>query len=376
MEQKDLKKALHHAIAKAFELGRRSKAVGRVSQTPPHGQPHAEQMENDIPATSVSVLHKDVSLSEMSQQKQMNAMANLGQRTGKPPKTPMATAPAPKAPKAPGMTAKKESPLKSFMQKKEEKRATNECSDEACPCRCHGVERMDKAKNDSPSHGIPGKNRPLYERGVNPTVAVSTSKFGGDAKERSLQGIKVRRGDIAGAKTAAKEILGEQKKMLKPKLAKEETGHEKGVHRSFAGRGKSQMGAATKGNWSHGSPERNKKKAISEHQKVMGEMKNIKPKLEKEEHEPEHEDIFFHNTGPLGSRTSVSAGGKHIGEFKSDEEAHHAAKQWSKKNNFHPNAWQVSDHGNHHLIHDFHSEPKKIKKMMVGNMEMKEKKAK
>src|SRR6185312_3577620 len=43
-----------------------------------------------------------------------------------------------------------------------------------------------------------------------------------------------------------------------------------------------------------------------------------------------------------------SAGGKFVGEFNSHEEAEEAAKAWMKKNNFFPNAWIVSDHGNHH----------------------------
>ena len=66
------------------------------------------------------------------------------------------------------------------------------------------------------------------------------------------------------------------------------------------------------------------------------------------EDRPDEEDIFFSSSGPLGSKTTLSAGGKFVGEFNSHEEAEEAAKAWMKKNNFFPNAWIVSDHGNHH----------------------------
>jgi hypothetical protein len=66
-----------------------------------------------------------------------------------------------------------------------------------------------------------------------------------------------------------------------------------------------------------------------------------------EEDGPGEEDIFFHPSGHLGSKTSVSAGGKHLGEFHSHEEARKAARAWAEKNKFYPNAWHVSDHGNH-----------------------------
>ena len=45
--------------------------------------------------------------------------------------------------------------------------------------------------------GKPGINRPLHSRGINETVSVSNDK---EAQEKSLQGAKVRRGDLSGAK--------------------------------------------------------------------------------------------------------------------------------------------------------------------------------
>lgn len=76
--------------------------------------------------------------------------------------------------------------------------------------------------------------------------------------------------------------------------------------------------------------------------------------IEHDDFEPEEDDIFFTSVGSLGSKTQVSAGGKVIGTFVEFEDAEKAAKEWCKKNNFWPNAWNVSDHGNYHLMSDFH----------------------
>jgi hypothetical protein len=76
---------------------------------------------------------------------------------------------------------------------------------------------------------------------------------------------------------------------------------------------------------------------------------------------PQEDDIFISPARPLGSRTSVSAGGQHIGVFGSDAEAHEAARRWSEMNKFWPNAWHVGDHGNYHRIENFHGPaPKKV----------------
>ena len=66
---------------------------------------------------------------------------------------------------------------------------------------------------------------------------------------------------------------------------------QKGVHRPFSGRGKSLMGAAAKGHYSHGSDPhnkvRNKNTATWEHEEVSKERSKIKkPNLGKTEHQP------------------------------------------------------------------------------------------
>ena len=65
--------------------------------------------------------------------------------------------------------------------------------------------------------------------------------------------------------------------------------------------------------------------------------------------EPESHDCFFTSSGPLGSRTSVSINEKFIGEYSSQDDAEEAARCWIEDNNFYPNCWIVSDHGNYHL---------------------------
>lgn len=141
-------------------------------------------------------------------------------------------------------------------------------------------------------HGVPGKNRPLHEKGVNPTVSVGRDvkdgKMVGHYKEQSLQGIRTRRGDVEGAKRAAKEIISEQKQMPKPNLPKsEKLKDEKGVHNPAFDKdtGVSTAGAELKiyskspmSNWS------NKEKAKESHKKVISEQKEMpRPNLPKSE---------------------------------------------------------------------------------------------
>jgi hypothetical protein len=219
-----LKKALHKIVMKAYRKGQESvskeHAVNHIVRDIADPNHKAQVPKSHVPAASESVLHKEMkpgqAVSEMHNQKQMNAQATLGMRPGaagaaKPPKNGGGAAPM-AAPAGAGAPAGASSggggkpkggakPLKNFMMRMSEKR---------------GGAKM--AKTKSPEHGVPGKNRPLHERGVNPTVKVSTS---GEAKEQSLQGIRARRGDMVGAKRAAHEIHAESKKMPKPALKSE-----------------------------------------------------------------------------------------------------------------------------------------------------------
>lgn len=68
-----------------------------------------------------------------------------------------------------------------------------------------------------------------------------------------------------------------------------------------------------------------------------------------EQSEPDEEDCFVESNG---FKLSVSCGGKFIGEFTEDEDAYKAVRDWKKKNNWTPNTWFVSDHGNVMLVDD------------------------
>lgn len=65
------------------------------------------------------------------------------------------------------------------------------------------------------------------------------------------------------------------------------------------------------------------------------------------EPKPEQDDIFITPSGQLGSKTSLSCGGKFVGEFDDNDEALQEAKKWMDEHKFYPTIWWVSDHGNH-----------------------------
>lgn len=62
--------------------------------------------------------------------------------------------------------------------------------------------------------------------------------------------------------------------------------------------------------------------------------------------EPEGCDGFVQPCGNLGSKLSLTIEQKFIGEFNDESEVKNAAHEWSDKNNYYPNFWFVSDHGN------------------------------
>jgi len=69
---------------------------------------------------------------------------------------------------------------------------------------------------------------------------------------------------------------------------------------------------------------------------------------EEQEQEESEDDVYITPAGKLGSKLSLSAGGKFIGEFDEDEDVQEAIVEWMNKNKFYPNIWFVSDHGNVH----------------------------
>jgi hypothetical protein len=67
------------------------------------------------------------------------------------------------------------------------------------------------------------------------------------------------------------------------------------------------------------------------------------------EDEPQEDDCIIQSNG---FTLSVSCGGEFIGEFEEDEDAYNAVKNWKEENNWYPNTWFISDHGNVSLVHE------------------------
>lgn len=62
--------------------------------------------------------------------------------------------------------------------------------------------------------------------------------------------------------------------------------------------------------------------------------------------EPCEDDAYLTPSGSLGGMTALSIEGKFIGEWAEENDAVNAFKEWCEKNQFRPNIWYVSDHGN------------------------------
>jgi hypothetical protein len=82
---------------------------------------------------------------------------------------------------------------------------------------------------------------------------------------------------------------------------------------------------------------------------------------DEDEEQPSDEDAFLSSSGPLGSRTSVSCGGKFIGEFREYDDALIALGDYMEKSNWFPTVWTVSDHGNYNIVSDFLEELKRAR---------------
>lgn len=88
--EKELKKALHRTILKAMRKPDRTQAVDDIVADLDDPNMLAEVPSKDLPVNRQGTLHKDSSISELHQQKQMNAQAALGMRPKQPamPKKP------------------------------------------------------------------------------------------------------------------------------------------------------------------------------------------------------------------------------------------------------------------------------------------------
>ena len=85
------------------------------------------------------------------------------------------------------------------------------------------------------------------------------------------------------------------------------------------------------------------KKTASEEIEDEQEFIEEEPEIE----EPTEGDYVLSDSGPLGSKTSVSeVGGAFLGEFSSNEEVDAFIKERMEKEQFWPSVWYMSDHGN------------------------------
>lgn len=85
MEKKDLNKSMYQAVMKALgSKPERAHAANHIASDIADPNMTAQVPGNHIPATKEGVLHKDVSVSEIHQQKQAQAQAAVGM----PPKAP------------------------------------------------------------------------------------------------------------------------------------------------------------------------------------------------------------------------------------------------------------------------------------------------
>lgn len=70
-----------------------------------------------------------------------------------------------------------------------------------------------------------------------------------------------------------------------------------------------------------------------------------------EDSEPCEGDYILRDAPPLGSRTFVGiVDGGSLGEFESDAAALKAIRMRMETEQFFPNVWRMSDHGNLHLV--------------------------
>jgi hypothetical protein len=82
---------------------------------------------------------------------------------------------------------------------------------------------------------------------------------------------------------------------------------------------------------------------------ALGYQKKSFKEGEKEINQPEDDDCFIESNG---FKYSVGCDGKFQGEFVEMEDALNKVKEWKTKNNWFPNTWFISDHGNYSLIDD------------------------
>lgn len=69
--------------------------------------------------------------------------------------------------------------------------------------------------------------------------------------------------------------------------------------------------------------------------------------------EPQEDDVVISDTGRLGGQSQVFFGGKNLGTFTEWDDIEDAIREEGNRENYWPNIWQLSDHGNYHQVTDF-----------------------
>lgn len=97
------------------------------------------------------------------------------------------------------------------------------------------------------------------------------------------------------------------------------------------------------------NPRRNKMR----HRRIAGNPARTAQKEYEEPFEPDEEDVIISYTNEIFS------GSEYIGKASNWEDQVELIQEWMRGEGFYPNVWQLSDHGNYHLIRDFpHPESK------------------
>lgn len=79
---------------------------------------------------------------------------------------------------------------------------------------------------------------------------------------------------------------------------------------------------------------------------IVSKLLKIAARLKKKSfQEADRDDAFLAPFGHLGSRVSLSAGGKFIGDYSNTEEAEKALVDWINKYKWSPDIWWIDDHG-------------------------------
>lgn len=272
MDETNLSKSLYRAVMKALGSNEgQQHAVDHIVDDieDPNMEPNTPS--DHIPAAKESVLHKDVSVSEMHQQKQAAAEAAVGMRPGqqKPAMKKMNYA------AMMGMSEDAKDPgcvrgidkLRKFMEKSSMKKAQKGVHPSVKDTR--NRYRDDETKRGISEMGRQARKASLYSKGHELGQAVGPE-------------------NIKRAKEIAKEKLFESKMMPKPNLPKsEEMGKaQKGVHQPhfMAGKktGTSDVGARMMSGVKPSGV--TKQHAMSEHQRILSDLKQMpKPNLPKSE---------------------------------------------------------------------------------------------